>query len=99
MTANLNKYDVLVKPAITEKSTVLSAYNKVVFYVAQEATKPQVKNAVQDIFSVDVESVNIINLKGKVKRFRGRLGRRNNVKKAIVTIKEGQAIDITSGVK
>lgn len=94
-----NLYDVIVKPVITEKSTYLSANNQVVFKVQKTATKTLVKQAVKEIFGVDVEAVNIINQKGKKKRFRGFIGKRDDSKKAIVTIKEGQTIDVSSGIK
>jgi len=99
MKTSLNKYDVILEPAVTEKGTYLSVNNQVVFYINTKATKADVKNAVKEIFSVDVVAVNTINLKGKSKRFKGRVGRRSDVKKAVVTIKEGQAIDLTSEVK
>jgi len=94
----LNLYDVIRKPVITEKSTAASEFNKVVFQVANEATKSDVKAAVEKLFKVDVANVNTMNVKGKVKRFRGRLGKRRDVKKAIVTLKEGQTIDLTAGL-
>lgn len=99
MVKNFNSYDILNKPVITEKSTILSANNQVVFKVAPTATKPLVKAAVEDIFNVKVKAVNIINIKGKVKRFRGFLGKRNDIKKAVVTLEEGNTIDITAGGK
>ena len=90
--------DTLVAPVITEKSTVLSEENKVVFKVAINATKPQIKEAVEKLFNVQVLGVNTIVTKGKTKRFRGIVGRRNDVKKAIVTLAEGQAIDVATGL-
>lgn len=99
MVKNFNSYDILVKPVITEKSTILSANNQVVFKVAPAATKPLVKKAVEDIFNVKVNAVNIVNIKGKVKRFRGFMGKRSDVKKAIVTLAEGNTIDMTAGIK
>lgn len=91
-------YDTLVSPVITEKATLLSEENKVVFKVAIDATKPQIKEAVEKLFDVKVTSVNTIKVKGKTKRFRGFLGRRNDFKKAIVTLADGQFIDVTTGL-
>jgi len=91
-------YDTLVSPVITEKSTLLSEENKVVFKVAIDATKPQIKEAVEKLFDVQVQAVNTIKVKGKTKRFRGFLGRRNDFKKAIVTLADGQFIDVTTGL-
>lgn len=92
-------YDVILSPHITEKSTLLSEHNAIVFKVAGEATKPQVKEAVEAIYDRKVAGVNIIVQKGKTKRWKGRPYRRSDVKKAIVTLAEGQdSIDITSGI-
>jgi large subunit ribosomal protein L23 len=91
-------FDVLVAPVITEKATVLSEQNKVVFKVAKTATKPQIKQAVEKLFDVKVESVNTLVRKGKEKRFRGTLGRQSDVKKAVVTLAEGHTIDVTTGL-
>jgi large subunit ribosomal protein L23 len=91
-------YDLILGPVITEKSTQATEHNQVTFRVRQEATKPQVKEAVEGLFGVKVKAVNTLNQKGKVKRFRGRLGKRNDVKKAIVTLEEGHSIDITTGI-
>ena len=91
-------YDLILGPVITEKSTQGGEHNQVTFKVRQEATKPQVKAAIEGLFGVKVKAVNTLNQKGKVKRFRGRLGKRNDVKKAIVTLEEGHSIDITTGV-
>ncbi|MEZ5812235.1 MAG: 50S ribosomal protein L23 [Rhizobiaceae bacterium] len=95
---DLRHYDVIVSPAITEKSTMASESNQVVFNVARTATKPEIKAAVEALFSVKVTSVNTLVRKGKVKRFRGRIGRQSDVKKAIVTLAEGQSIDIATGL-
>lgn len=97
MTA-LRHFDVLKAPHITEKATLLSEQNKVVFKVAADATKPEIKNAVEKLFGVKVLSVNTINIGGKNKTFRGRAGRRSDVRKAIVTLDKGQTIEISSGV-
>ncbi|MGX5734165.1 50S ribosomal protein L23 [Rhizobiales bacterium] len=91
-------YDVIVAPVITEKATMLSEHNKVVFKVARTATKPQIKAAVEKLFDVKVKSVNTIVTEGKVKVFRGRLGQRSDVKKAVVTLEEGHSIDVTTGL-
>lgn len=91
-------YDVIVGPVITEKATMLSEHNKVVFKVAKTATKPQIKAAVEKLFDVKVVSVNTLVTEGKVKVFRGRLGQRSDVKKAIVTLEEGHSIDVTTGL-
>jgi large subunit ribosomal protein L23 len=91
-------YDVIVAPVITEKATILSEQNKVVFKVRRDATKPQIKAAVEKLFDVKVKSVNTILTEGKVKVFKGRLGQRSDVKKAIVTLAEGQKIDVTTGL-
>jgi len=91
-------YDVIVMPVITEKATMVSEHNQVIFRVRREATKPQIKEAVEKLFGVKVKAVNTLNRKGKVKRFRGRLGTQQDIKKAIVTLEEGQSIDVTTGL-
>ena len=91
-------YDTILSPVITEKATMLSEHNKVVFRVAGDATKPQIAEAIENLFKVSVVKVNTLNVKGKTKRFRGRVGKRSDVKKAIVTLAEGQSIDITTGL-
>jgi large subunit ribosomal protein L23 len=91
-------YDTIVSPVITEKATMLSEQNKVVFRVSKDATKPQIAEAIENLFKVSVVKVNTLNVKGKTKRFRGRVGRRSDIKKAIVTLAEGQSIDITTGL-
>lgn len=91
-------YDVIVGPVITEKATNLSEQNKVVFRVAKKATKPQIKMAIEKLFDVKVESVNTLVTKGKTKRFKGMLGQRSDVKKAVVTLVEGHSIDVTTGL-
>src|ERR1700754_2660807 len=91
-------YGRLTSPIITEKSTMLSEFNKVVFRVPLDATKPQIKEAVEALFNVNVTGVNTIVVKGKTKQFRGRPGKRSDVKKAIVTLKDGQSIDVTTGL-
>ncbi len=91
-------YDAILSPVITEKATQLSEQNKVVFRVARDATKPEIAEAVENLFRVNVVKVNTINVKGKTKRFRGRDGQRSDVKKAIITLAEGQSIDITTGL-
>ncbi len=91
-------YDVVLKPVVTEKSTLGSEHNQVTFRVARRATKPEIKQAVEGLFGVKVTKVNTLNVRGKVKRFRGRLGKQSDYKKAIVTLSEGQSIDISTGV-
>ena len=91
-------YTRITSPIITEKSTMLSEQNKVVFRVPLDATKPQIKEAVEALFKVNVMSVNTIVVKGKTKLFRGIAGKRSDVKKAIVTLKDGQSIDVTTGL-
>ena len=91
-------YDKVVSPIITEKSTILSEENKVVFRVPLEATKPEIKDAVEALFKVDVTAVNTVVQKGKTKRFKGTKGRRSDIKKAIVTLKDGQSIDVVTGL-
>jgi large subunit ribosomal protein L23 len=96
--SNLKHYDIVRSPVITEKATIQAENNKVVFEVAKTATKPEIKAAVEALFSVKVKSVNTLVQKGKTKRFRGRLGTQADVKKAIVTLQEGHAIDVTTGL-
>ncbi|GLQ18697.1 50S ribosomal protein L23 [Maritalea porphyrae] len=91
-------YDIIRNPVVTEKSTYASEHNQVVFDVAIDATKPEIKKAVEGLFSVKVQAVNTLIRKGKEKRFRGRVGQRKDVKKAIVTLAEGQSIDIATGL-
>jgi large subunit ribosomal protein L23 len=91
-------YDVIRSPAITEKATMLSANNQVVFNVAGDATKPQIKAAVEKLFGVKVEAVNTLVRKGKFKRFKGRAAMQSDVKKAVVTLAEGQTIDVMTGL-
>jgi large subunit ribosomal protein L23 len=92
------RYDVIKSPAITEKATMLSANNQVVFNVARHATKPQIKAAVEKLFGVKVEAVNTLVRKGKFKRFKGRAAMQSDVKKAVVTLAEGQTIDVMTGL-
>jgi large subunit ribosomal protein L23 len=95
---DLRHYDVIVAPVITEKSTMVSDNNQVVFKVAPKATKPEIKAAVEALFGVKVTAVNTLVRKGKTKRFRGTVGRQSDVKKAVVTLAEGQTIDISTGL-
>ena len=92
-------YDVILAPHITEKSTLLSEHNGVVFKVANDATKPQIKAAIEALFKVTVTGVNTIVQKGKSKRWKGRPYTRSDMKKAIVTLAEGQSIDVTEGAR
>jgi len=98
MAATARHYDVILAPVITEKATLLSEQNKVVFRVAPDSTKDEIAHAVEELFRVKVTKVNTSVTKGKTKRFRGIMGRRSDVKKAIVTLAEGQSIDITTGL-
>ena len=95
---DLRHYDVIVSPAITEKSTMASEQNQVVFNVARRASKPEIKAAVEALFGVKVMAVNTLLRKGKTKRFRGTVGRQSDVKKAIVTLADGQSIDVATGL-
>ena len=96
--ADARHYDVILAPHITEKSTLLSEHNAVVFKVASGASKPQIKAAVEALFGVDVTGVNTITQKGKTKRWKGRPYMRSDVKKAVVTLADGQSIDVTTGI-
>lgn len=91
-------FDVIVNPIVTEKTTMAAELGKYVFEVPLKADKKEIKHAVEALFAVEVTKVNTINYDGKVKRFRGRVGKRKAFKKAVVTLKEGQAIDLASGV-
>lgn len=95
---NLKHYDTIVSPAITEKSTLASEQDKVVFNVAPKATKPEIKAAVEALFGVKVKAVNTLVRKGKVKRFKGVTGKQSDLKRAVVTLEEGQTIDVTTGL-
>jgi large subunit ribosomal protein L23 len=98
MAASARHYETILSPLITEKATQLSDQNKVVFKVAMDSTKAEIVAAVEELFKVRVVKVNTLIQKGKTKRFRGRPGRRSDMKKAIVTLQEGQSIDITTGL-
>src|SRR4051812_258890 len=98
MAVTARHYDVVLSPIITEKATLLSEHNKVVFRVAKDSTKDEIAHAIEELFKVKVTKVNTLVVKGKTKRFRGIKGRRNDVKKAIVTLAEGQSIDVTTGL-
>ncbi|EJF90068.1 MULTISPECIES: 50S ribosomal protein L23 [Bartonella] len=95
---DLRHYDVIISPVITEKSTMISEYNQVVFNVAPKAMKPEIKAAIEALFNVKVKAVNTTIRKGKVKRFKGVVGRQNDVKKAIVTLAKGYSIDLSTGL-
>ncbi len=95
---DVKHYDVVLSPHITEKATMMSEHNAVVFKVANDATKPQIKAAVEALFKVSVTGVNTIVQKGKVKRWKGKAYTRSDFKKAIVTLADGQSIDVTSGI-
>ena len=96
--SKMTHYDVIRAPLITEKSTLASEHNQVVFQVAINATKPPIKAAVEALFDVKVKAVNTSIRKGKVKRFRGIAGKQNDVKRAIVTLEDGHNIDVTTGL-
>ncbi|QXT39659.1 50S ribosomal protein L23 [Gymnodinialimonas ceratoperidinii] len=98
MSADAKHYDVIRKPLITEKTTMASENGAVVFEVAIDSNKPQIKEAIEAVFGVKVKAVNTTITKGKVKRFRGQLGTRKDVKKAYVTLEEGNTIDVTTGL-
>lgn len=97
-TIDLKHYDVVVKPIITEKSTLVGEHNQLVFEVAKTASKPEIKAAIEALFNVKVTAVNTLIQKGKTKRWRGSPYRRSDLKKAIVTLAEGQSIDVTTGI-
>jgi large subunit ribosomal protein L23 len=94
----MSNYDVILSPVITEKSTRLSEANQVVFRVSRDATKPEIKKAVETLFKVKVKAVNTIKTKGKVKAWRGKRYEKGDVKKAVVTLAEGHQIDVTTGL-
>ncbi|QXX74080.1 50S ribosomal protein L23 [Methylovirgula sp. HY1] len=96
--ADARHYDLIVAPIITEKATLASEQNKVLFKVSKDATKPQIKAAIERLFDVKVESVNTILRKGKRKTFKGTRGVQSDVKRAVVTLAEGQTIDVTTGL-
>ena len=91
-------YEIIRAPVITEKSTIISEHNQVSFKVAMDATKPEIKAAIEGLFSVKVMAVNTLRQKGKLKRFRGILGKQSDYKKAIITLADGDSIDIPPGV-
>ena len=91
-------YDIIRRPVVTEKSTLASQHNQVTFRVHPDATKPEIRAAVEVLFKVKVKAVNTVNVRGKNKMFRGRAGKRSDWKKAIVSLAEGQTIDVTTGV-
>lgn len=96
--AKIDAYDIIVAPVISEKSTLASEYNQVIFDVSKGATKPAIKQAIEQLFSVKVKAVNTVVRKGKRKTFRGVRGRQTDVKKAIVTLEDGHSIDVTTGL-
>ena len=91
-------YEILRSPLVTEKSTLISEHNQVAFRVPLDANKFEIKAAVEELFKVKVQAVNTLRQKGKIKRFRGQVGKQNDTKKAVVTLAEGQSIDVMSGV-
>lgn len=98
MSHALTHYDVIQSPIITEKATIASELNRITFRVHRDATKPQIKAAVESLFNVKVEGVNTLVRKGKTKFFRGRRGTQSDIKKAIVRLAEGHSIDVTTGL-
>jgi large subunit ribosomal protein L23 len=96
--ADARHYDLIVSPVITEKATLATEQNKVIFKVSRDATKPQIKAAIERLFDVKVEAVNTILRKGKRKTFKGTRGVQSDIKKAVVTLAEGQTIDVTTGL-
>jgi len=97
-TSDPRHYDVILSPVITEKATMASEHNKVTFKVRRDATKPQIKEAVEKLFDVKVKSVNTLTRRGKVKVFRNKVAQRSDIKRAIVTLEEGHRIDVTTGL-
>jgi large subunit ribosomal protein L23 len=97
-TSDPRHYDIILSPVITEKATMASEHNKVMFKVAKTATKPQIKEAVEKLFDVQVKSVNTLIRGGKWKTFKNRIGQQSDVKRAIVTLEEGHRIDVTTGL-
>ena len=97
-TSDPRHYDVIIAPVITEKATMASEHNKVMFKVRRDATKPQIKEAIEKLFDVKVKSVNTLIREGKVKVFRNKVGQKSDVKRAIVTLEEGHRIDVTTGL-
>ena len=98
MSKDTRHYDLIVAPVITEKATIASENNQFVFKVRREATKPQIKAAIEKLFDVKVTAVNTLVRKGKTKRFRGIRGRQQDMKKAVVTLADGHRIDVTTGL-
>ncbi len=98
MSVKAEHYDVIRKPLVTEKSTMASENGAVVFEVSIDSNKPQIKEAVEALFGVKVKAVNTSITKGKQKRFKGVLGRRKDIKKAFVTLEDGNTIDVTTGL-
>lgn len=94
-----NKYDLIRRPIITEKSTILSEQGKYLFEISKFANKRAIKKAIEKIFEVKVKSVNVLNQKGKIKAFRGKLGHRPDIKKAMVTLEKDYSIDFAGGIK
>ena len=97
-TTDPRHYDIIVSQVITEKATIASDRNQVVFNVAIDATKPQIKDAIEKLFDVKVKKVNTLVRKGKMKVFRGMIGMKSNIKRAVVTLEEGHRIDVTTGL-
>ncbi|MEO0793263.1 MAG: 50S ribosomal protein L23 [Pseudomonadota bacterium] len=94
----LDAYDIIIAPLITEKATIAAENNQVIFRVRKEASKPEIKRAVEQLFDVKVKAVNTLIRKGKTKMWRGRKGSQNSLKKAIITLEDGHSIDVTTGL-
>ena len=97
-TSDPRHYDVIIAPVITEKATMASEHNKVMFKVRKDATKPQIKEAIEKLFDVKVKNVNTLIRRGKAKTFKNKVGQQSDVKRAIVTLEEGHRIDVTTGL-
>ena len=97
-TSDPRHYDVIIAPVITEKATMASEHNKVMFKVRKDATKPQIKEAVEKLFDVKVKRVNTLVRGGKIKTFKNMVGRQSDIKRAVVTLEEGHRIDVTTGL-
>ena len=97
-TSDPRHYDVIIAPVITEKATMASEHNKVMFKVRKDATKPQIKEAIEKLFDVKVKSVNTLIRGGKIKAFKNKIGQQSDIKRAIVTLEEGHRIDVTTGM-
>ena len=94
----IKSYNLIIKPVIPEKATTLSAFSQFILSVPMNSKKSQIKGAVESLFGVNIKKINVIISKGKIKKFKGKKGKRNNTKKAIISLEKGQKIDITTGI-